>query len=536
MADHLRLDLFTALQRPSNVIFLSTSVLLCVGWLTLSWGPSYIRNLPLPPAPSVVWGHEKSVYDNEPGRTFRQWFKSLGLTFRIKAAFGAPDVLVLADPVGVTYLLQKKVYDYHHSKVVRPRVARLLGKGLGWVEGEADHRRLKRLSNPSLTSDNIKAMSADITDAALVVVDNLAKHVQARIGDGQPLNILDWTGKAILNIVGRVAFLYDFAGGENAEAQQILQGRRRGASAVKRYASFLMLMLLRRFTFLNDLPIPAIQGQALAKTIIQRGVAKEMVRRNLGYESAGHDLLSKLLAARDEEKLTEEELYEQISTFIVAGFESSTITLGFAIYELARNPALQQRLRDELSAFTGEPTYDDFQNRLPLLDAVLKETLRMYPGLPYMERIATKDDIIPLKEAMRLDDGHVVHEVVVHPGQTVLIPIIAIQRQDAVWKDADTFRPERWFGEMPPKDELCAGWANILAFSDGPRSCIGAKLAIYQIKVVLSMLVSRFEFGEDKSVDVTLKIASALHPWVQKKGAQGTETLRQEMSVYLRAL
>jgi cytochrome P450 len=82
---------------------------------------------------------------SEPGRLFREWASSLGLTYKIKAAFGAPDILVLCDPGGISHILQKHIYDYHHSRVVRPRVARLLGKGLGWVEGEGEHRRMRRL-------------------------------------------------------------------------------------------------------------------------------------------------------------------------------------------------------------------------------------------------------------------------------------------------------------------------------------------------------------------------------------------------------
>jgi hypothetical protein len=113
--------------------------------------------------------------------------------------------LVLCDPEGISYILQKRIYDYRaynyafftialnrsigvpdHSKVVRPRVGRLLGKGLGWVEGEDEHKRMRRMVSPSFTCvrvlrlslgplltwcrpENIKAMSSDIMDAATVV-------------------------------------------------------------------------------------------------------------------------------------------------------------------------------------------------------------------------------------------------------------------------------------------------------------------------------------------------------------------------------
>ncbi|KAI0922392.1 hypothetical protein AcV7_005936 [Taiwanofungus camphoratus] len=485
---------------------------------------SSVEKLPLPSGAEWVWGHEKTVFMNEPGRAFRNWVRECGLTFRIKAAFGARDVLVLSDPGGISYILQKKIYDYHHSKVVRPRVARLLGKGLGWVEGEAEHKRMRHLVSPSLSHENVKAMSQEVRDAALQVIDNLAAEIQAQ-GDRTPINVLDWTGKATLNVVGRVAFLHDFEGGNSKDAQQILNARKRGVSPIVRYAGFLTLMLLRRFPILNDLPIPAIQSQGLVKMTIQSGVAHEMIRRNKDFitdeqKQRHKDLLSRLLIAQAEGKISRDELYEQISTFVVSGHETTTQTLGFTLWELSRHQDVQQRLREELDAFPREPTYDDFQSRLPYLDAVLRETLRMYPGLPYMERIAMKADVIPLREPVQLPNGDTITELPVFPGQTVLIPIIAIHRLDSVWKDGDTFRPERWLGDLPPNEQLCSGWANTLSFSDGPRNCIGMRLAIFQYKVILTYLLQRFKL-KDAGANITLKVASSLQAWVEEKMEQG---------------
>ncbi|EJF60506.1 hypothetical protein DICSQDRAFT_170950 [Dichomitus squalens LYAD-421 SS1] len=130
-------------------------------------------------------------------QAYRKWKSELGLTYRIKAAFGAGNILVLSDPVSIAYILQKKIYDYHHSRVVHPRVARLLGKGLGWVEGEAEHKRMRRLVSLSLSP-----MSSHVRVAALEVVDQFISHVQS--GAEKPVNILDWTSKATLNVIGRV--------------------------------------------------------------------------------------------------------------------------------------------------------------------------------------------------------------------------------------------------------------------------------------------------------------------------------------------
>ncbi len=121
---------------------------------------------------------------------------------------------------------------------------------------------------------------------------------------------------------------------------------------------------------------------------------------------------------------------------------------------------------------------------------------------------------------------------------------------DSIWKDPDVFRPERWLEPLPPSEDLCNGWANLLAFSDGPRKCIGLRLgkrhssillprdfmltmgqlpsstkyvAVESVKflsvlnlcsqVILSYMVKRFAFS-DANMDIKLKIASSLQAWV----------------------
>ncbi|KAK7060429.1 hypothetical protein VNI00_001194 [Paramarasmius palmivorus] len=535
---------------PVNSLLAFSLVSICLFVILQGLRARTIRVLPIPscahsytakPGASWIWGHEKSVFINEPGRAFRQWTELLGKTFRIKAAFGAPDILVLSDVEGISYILGKKIYDYHHSKVVRPRVARLLGKGLGWVEGASEHRRMKRLVMPSLSAENIKAMSEDVRQAALVAIGDLQAHVDKT--GASKMNILEFTSRVTLNVIGRVAFLHDFEGGKSKDAIRILSARRKGASAIAEYAGFLTLMLLRRFPILNDLPIFAIQAQGLAKMTIQDGVAREMVKRtqSVGIDTlkGNNDLLSRLMIGNMNEEISTEELYEQISTFVISGHETTTQTLGFTIWELARHPDKQERLRSELESFGREPSYDDFQSKLPYLDAVLKETLRLYPGLPYMERVATKHDVIPLGSAVTGSRGKPVSEVVVQPGQVVLIPIIAIQRCDSIWRNPDDFYPERWLGDLPDVNNLPTGWAHLLAFSDGPRSCIGMRLAIFQYKVdtiklfawaakhnpfqiILSSLMKQFRF-RDTGAPISLKIASSLQPWVLGKKEEGPQ-------------
>ncbi|KAL4262830.1 cytochrome P450 family protein [Pleurotus pulmonarius] len=516
--------LIATLQKMFLIVaFSCTALLVVLRFVDLRGPRSKLFGLPSPGHPSFLWGHEKEVFFNQPGVMFRQWFQQLGFTYRIKAAFWAPDILVLGDPEGIAHVLRQKIYDYHHSRVVRPRIGRLLGNGLGWVEGETEHKRMRKMLGPSFTPQSVKAMAGQIWEATNEVIPDILQLVQSNNGSMQ-VNMLDWISKITLNVTGRVIFSHDFQGGNSTDATHILEARRTGVSQIAKYAGFLTLMLLRRFPILNDLPIWVIQAQSLTRDIIQAGVAQEMVKKatisTTSENTSPTDLLNRLVLAHDKGRITTQELYDQISTFVISGHETTTVTLGFTIWELARAPALQDRLRLELDAFPSRPTYDDFQTRLPFLDAVLRETL--YPALPYMERLAMKRDVIPLRKPVRAQDGRVIHEITVLPGQTVLIPIIALHRLDSTWEAPDAFRPDRWLTGLPPADDLCSGWSNLLTFSDGPRNCIGFRLAIFQYKIILAALLRSFRFKET-GAQMSLKIASSLQPWILGEDENGPQ-------------
>lgn len=96
--------------------------------------------------------------------------------------------------------------------------------------------------------------------------------------------------------------------------------------------------------------------------------------------------------------------------------------------------------------------------------------------MPTLERQCQKEDIVPLRNPIIAKDGSQITELHIKPGQTVVMPIVAINRQNSAWGDGSTFRPERWLEKLPPADLLTKGWGNTLAFSDGTRNCVGYKL------------------------------------------------------------
>ncbi|KAH9846563.1 cytochrome P450, partial [Lenzites betulinus] len=118
---------------------------------------------------------------------------------------------------------------------------------------------------------------------------------------------------------------------------------------------------------------------------------------------------------------------------------------------LARNPDVQDRLRAECARFDGrELTHEELHTKLPFLDAVVRETLRLHPAVPYMERQATKNDIIPLQYPFTTSDGQTMSHIAVRAGQTVVVSAPYYNTSDLFWSNGSVFRPSRWLDETPP--------------------------------------------------------------------------------------
>ena len=186
----------------------------------------------------------------------------------------------------------------------------------------------------------------------------------------------------------------------------------------------------------------------------------------------------------------------------------------------------------------GEPTYDDFADpdRLPYLDAVCKEIMRMFPPSARNEKVAEEDDVIPLRHPIRGADGSWIKAIPVRKGQVIHIPSIGVNRDEDVFGDAGVFRPTRWLvgrggaveakyctpGErgLPPADQMAGGWSGLFTFSAGPRICVGMRLALFEYKGIITTLVRSFRF-HDTGVTITTRQGATLAPRVKGREHEG---------------
>lgn len=179
----------------------------------------------------------------------------------------------------------------------------------------------------------------------------------------------------------------------------------------------------------------------------------------------------------------DEDLVNQLMTFLAAGHETTASAMTWAILALCQSPSAQSKLRAELSASNlpsprladGKVTSADIDS-LPYLTAFCNEVLRLYPPVPITLRISAQDTTLL---------GHAIPK-----GTTVIMSPLAINRSAALWgPDALEFRPERWLAARPPAE---SNFAN-MTFLHGPRSCIAQAFAKAEFACLVAAWVAAFE-------------------------------------------
>ncbi len=222
-----------------------------------------------------------------------------------------------------------------------------------------------------------------------------------------------------------------------------------------------------------DLPFTPYRRWLDLSSAIDRNIA-EVIRSKRESAGAGRDMLSMLLEARDEQggQLSEDELIGHAGVIFAAGHETSSNALSWTLFLLTQHPRVLADLSDELHGRLrgGAPRFEDLAE-LPLLERVLKESLRLFPPAPLNHRITARDSALAEYEIPR--------------GTEVLSSIYHTHRMPEIYPNPQRFEPERWLGLDP-------GPYAYNPFSAGPRMCIGAAFAAFEIKVVLAILLQRF--------------------------------------------
>ena len=217
-------------------------------------------------------------------------------------------------------------------------------------------------------------------------------------------------------------------------------------------------------------------------------VACERIRRHLGTLVDSHldnptafdDIASSVIAARDEktgEPFSREELIDQLGVFFLAGHETTASALTWAFYMLADQPHWLARLREEIATVVGDASMSfEHTRQLPLTKAFFKETLRLYPPITFMPRVAMREATVGGRRLRK--------------GALVMIAPWTLQRHSKWWPDPHAFKPERFL----PEQEAALVQGAYIPFGQGPHTCVGAGFAQTESVLILAEFVRRFDW------------------------------------------
>ncbi|XP_030368881.1 probable cytochrome P450 6a14 [Scaptodrosophila lebanonensis] len=385
------------------------------------------------------------------------------------------------------------------------------------LEGE-EWRSLRNKLTPVFTSGKMKQMFTVVVKVGQRLADTMKTTVKAAAVDQGDVELKELCARFTTDVIGTCAFGLECNSLADPQAEFRTKGRMlfekpRHSPFVQSFI-FTNPKLARKFRLklfpddVSEFFMKAVQNTVdyRLKNNIKRndfmGLVMELLAedQDTARQAGGIDL---------SQGLTIEQLAAQAFVFFIAGFETSSSTMAFCLYELALHQEIQDRLRKEiesvLEALDGELTYEAMQ-QMHYLDQVLAETLRKHPILPHLLREANQNFLVP---GTRL---------VIEGGTSVLIPVHSIHYDPEYYPEPERFDPERFTPEAVAARNPFA----YLPFGDGPRNCIGLRFGKMQAKIGLIMLVRHFKFDVCKRTEVPLILSTR------------TFTLNTEQGIHLK--
>ena len=372
----------------------------------------------------------------------------------------------------VEQVLVTDAADYEKGQLLYDTLGQFIGEGLFLLEGE-EWQRQRTALQPAFYRERIETYGETMTGFAGETADGWT--------DGQTLNVLPEMQSLTLRILGKTLLDVDIEA--TAGALEPLLDALRDRLDPRTLSAYLPLAV----------PTPVNRRVRRTRADFEATLDDIVARRQreaAATREARDDVLS-LLLSLDDETMDRERLTHQLLTFLVAGHDTTALTLTYAWFLLANHPDAQRNLHAELDATLGgaDPTPADLFE-LPYLDDVLTEVLRLYPPAFTVFRQPTKPVTLG-----GYDIG---------PEAQLTIPQYLVHRDERWYDDPDAFQPERWTDAFEAELPDYAYYP----FGGGPRHCIGMRFARMEAKLALATIAQRFRFEAvtDPPLDLAMRI------------------------------
>jgi cytochrome P450 len=397
----------------------------------------------------------KDILSAQPAKLYRAWMAEFRTPFFRSYLVNQPSL--------IKRVLNERPMDFPKSSRIAEGLKPLLGEGSVFLTNGAAWKRQRRIIDPAFEGGRLR----DTFEAMVASGQSAVARLE---GQHDPIDIEPHTSHAAADVIFRTLFSIPIEHDIARDVFAQFQDHQR-EQPILNIAAFIPLpKWMPRFH--------RKRTKQTAKTI--RTLIRQLTDARMDAIRAGtapDDLATKIMTTADPETgqtFTAEEMVDQVAIFFLAGHETSASALAWALWLLASNPDVQDRVAAEGAAFGDDPQFSDL-SKLRYTKDVFREALRLYPPVPMMVRETT------CPERFRERDVPVGSQIVLSPWH--------VQRHERFWDDPDAFDPGRF---KTDNGKQCLRDAYI-PFSSGPRVCTGAGFAMVEGPLLLAMIVRAYQ-------------------------------------------
>jgi cytochrome P450 len=436
-----------------------------------------------------------------------RYYREFGPAYKL--CFGPKSFIVVSDPVMARHILKDNAKAYDKG-VLAEILEPIMGKGLIPADPETWKVR-RRAIVPGFHKAWLDHMIVLFADCSSVLVEKMGAYAQS----GEKMEMESHFCSVSLDIIGKSIFNYDFGSvtTESPVIKAVYSVLKEAEHRSMTPAPYWNIPLanqvvprLRKFnadmSLLNDVLNDLIDRAKKSKS---EADLEELQARN--YKNVADPSMLRFLVDLRGEDVSNQQLRDDLMTMLIAGHETTAAVLTWALFELAQSPEVLAKAQAEVDSILGDdrtPTLDDLK-KMQYVRLILSESLRMYPEPPLLIRRCLEDDVLP--------EGAGSFRPRIPRGADIFLALYNIHRSPDLWKDPETFRPERflepnenpgvkgWNGYQPSlmegqlyPNEVVSDFS-FLPFGGGQRKCVGDQFAIMEATVTLSLILKRFDFS-----------------------------------------
>jgi cytochrome P450 len=390
---------------------------------------------------------------------------------------GSMDTYLIMDPSAIERVLVSEAENFRKPDFQSDALGDLLGEGLLLSEGGTWERQ-RKLANPAFAMGRLAEFD-----------DRIVEYAEEMLSDWSDDDVVDVEiemTRVTLDVIVDLMLGTELSEERIRTIQECLDPL--GAQFEPDPLSFATP---------EWVPMPGDREYQQALETLEEVVSDIVTERRgtEGSEDGPMDLLSVLLRAQSRGEQTEGQLRDEVVTILLAGHDTTALTLTYTWYLLSQHPEARERVQDEVTEKVDgdRPTMDDVRN-FEYVEWVIDEAMRLYPPVYTIFREPTTDVELAGYE--------------IPAGSAIMLPQWAVHRSPRYWEDPEAFDPERWRRDRVAERPRFA----YFPFGGGPRHCIGKHLAKLEAQLILARVASRFELDTVRDRPLEFRPTLTMHP------------------------